>query len=683
MLRKKLVPMSCALAVTLAAASGARALPKESERWIRVRSAHFEIFSSTSAARAVEVARQLETLREVLGATTSGLKVRSAKPTRMYVFDTEDEFLPFRLGKDGKPMNQAGYFVPGELVNTMAVDASATSGPYRIAYHEYLHDVLHASVGRLPVWLDEGLAEFYSTFLMSGPKAILGTPVASHLEWIRHHPLLPMRQLMAIRHDSPEYNEGERQGTFYAESWEVVHWIVADDPARAARLGEFIKALGAGEDQEQAFERIFQVPLDGMVKFLQFYATQRDFGIFKYTPPKPFDAAAAQVQRMERAEVLYRLGDLLVSRAPIQASSAEEHLSAALALAPSHAGALASLALLRSRQDRLDEAVTSATRAAELDPKDGEIRALLGMLLLRRFAAHRPPDGDVPAALARARSELKAASELVPDHPEILAELGRSYLLGDDDPDADVSDGLQAMARASKLMPGRTDVIAGLAALMARSGNVMGAMDQVDRRLRPLGEPREIRSAESAVAWSVERRAIKAVEAGHAPDAERQIRDVASWVKDPEVQADLTKTADRIAAAAKGEGTAGERSARIVDAGGPQDAASVKTFQQLVSRYNEAVELGNRGKLEEALAILDEVASKATEPSMKTAVDETRGSLRAAIADHKFVERYNEAAKLARAGKRKEAAARLRELLRDGVPPARKAEVERALKQLE
>ena len=35
-------------------------------------------------------------------------------------------------------------------------------GAHEVVYHEYTHSILHMNSHWLPVWLDEGVAEFYA-----------------------------------------------------------------------------------------------------------------------------------------------------------------------------------------------------------------------------------------------------------------------------------------------------------------------------------------------------------------------------------------------------------------------------------------------------------------------------------------------------------------------------------------
>ena len=94
--------------------------------------------------------------------------------------------------------------------------------------------------------------------------------------------MIPLSQLMNVDHSSPDYNERDRQGVFYAESWLLTHFLMSDaNPALKARFGRFTKLLEDGENTQQAFTNALGMPL-------AFNRAKADFtGIAN--PPNPED----------------------------------------------------------------------------------------------------------------------------------------------------------------------------------------------------------------------------------------------------------------------------------------------------------------------------------------------------------------------------------------------------------
>jgi len=65
--------------------------------------------------------------------------------------------------------------------------------------------------------------------------------------------------LFSVDHGSPHYNEKEKQGVFYAESWALVHYLMLGDNGK--RNQQFMRYLGllhSGIPVEESFRQAFQ-----------------------------------------------------------------------------------------------------------------------------------------------------------------------------------------------------------------------------------------------------------------------------------------------------------------------------------------------------------------------------------------------------------------------------------------
>ena len=158
----------CAAAASLA---GALSLPihgdevnlaPTNQRWIELQTAHFTFFSNAGMGTTKRVAADLEELRAVLAQLTD-FELQSPVPTLIYVFHNERSFTPYKILYDGQPGQMSGYFMNHEHANYIAIDAGSRDAS-AVVFHEYVHYVAAHNFWWLPVWLSEGLAEFYQTF---------------------------------------------------------------------------------------------------------------------------------------------------------------------------------------------------------------------------------------------------------------------------------------------------------------------------------------------------------------------------------------------------------------------------------------------------------------------------------------------------------------------------------------
>ena len=59
----------------------------------------------------------------------------------------------------------AGYFIPLPEEHRIVMSGTGRREfTFYVIFHEYTHLLVDQNVRRLPLWLHEGLAEFYSTF---------------------------------------------------------------------------------------------------------------------------------------------------------------------------------------------------------------------------------------------------------------------------------------------------------------------------------------------------------------------------------------------------------------------------------------------------------------------------------------------------------------------------------------
>src|ERR1041384_7430897 len=104
---------------------------------------------------------------------------------------------------------------------TLTTEARPDS-PFGIIFHEYTHLLIENTLLDPPVWFNEGLAEYYSTFDVSSDnrKITLGKPIGNHVYLLRER-FMPLEELLHVTHDSPVwFNEGlaEYYSTFDVSS---------------------------------------------------------------------------------------------------------------------------------------------------------------------------------------------------------------------------------------------------------------------------------------------------------------------------------------------------------------------------------------------------------------------------------------------------------------------------------
>ena len=638
--------------VTLLAVSSANAMPSSEDTWLRVETAHFILVGNADEARIVAIGENLESMREVLAHTTEGLEFTSPLPTTIYVFKDWDSMTPYNLGADGRAQELDGYFLRTEDANFVAINASSAALPYAVIYHEYLHYLLENSVSAIPLWLNEGLAEFYSTFQLDESGAVFGLPMQAHLLWLSSHPWMSLDALFKIDTASEEYHEGERQSTYYAASWALTHYLLTN-PARRDRFGLLLARLERGTPSAEALESTYETELLVLEKEAQKHALSGAMKFHRVALEGDIVVRGTRIEPMTRKEVLVRLGDLLSHQIPTQADASEEHLLAALALDGAYLEAQVSLAALRILQQRFDDAVTLTSQVLSVDADRTRAYVLRGAARLERaiaaiiaapdeFTAQRPE-------MERARADFRRALDIEPDLIWALDGLGTTYLFETEN----LEEGLSALARAFQRRPARTETLVRLISVTANSGNVEGAQTLLTRVLRPRGDADSTRLAEEAVVRVRMERAVQLLMANEVDQALTLLRDILEDTTSPEVRSNVATTLARIETEYRAEllrreaiaaGAAGdkERAEELM-----RQAGEVYGHGELAesesSRFEAAARMAENGEYDVALEIYDGIATTAKQPALRTLAAENAAKVRKIKARDRQVDQYNAA----------------------------------------
>jgi len=443
---------------------GAPQTTQAKDTWTRVQSKNFTLIGNASEKDIRLVANRLEQFRNVFGLLFPTIKLSSPVPMTVIVFKSDSSYKPFKPNP-----NLAGYFQPGDDVNyiTLTTEKASEDQPYRIIFHEYVHSLTENTLGgALPLWFNEGLAEYYSTFdVKEDRKVILGDLVANHVLYLRENKLLPLRTLFAVDYKSPYYNEGNKMNIFYAESWMLMHYLLqGEGQKRRPQLARFVDLQRANVSITDAFEQAFQTPIEALEKDFKSYIQGAKYMATGITFDKKLDfESEMQTAPVTDAEAQAYLGDLLVHTR--RYNDAETYLQKALSLDPESSMAQASLGMLRVRQNRLEDgqqylAKAVAGNSQNFLPHYYYALALSGLDMTQyRTVSSYPAD-----TAATMKAELKKAIALKPDFPESYALLGFVNVVRNEE----VDETIQLLTHALSLARANQRIVFMLAQLYIR-----------------------------------------------------------------------------------------------------------------------------------------------------------------------------------------------------------------------
>ena len=516
------------------------AVARTKETWIKVRTNNFLLVGNASEKEIREVAVRLEQFRDGFTRLLTGFRFTTAASTTVLVFKSNESFDPYKPVYQGKRNNVAGYFQSGEDVNYITLTTEQLSeDPYETIFHEYVHLLLHNTLRNVPPWLDEGLAEYYRTFDLSdsGRKVLLGKLIPAHLRMLRNGPLLPVETLVNVDRKSPYYNERDKTGIFYAESWALVHYLIlGGDRRRQQQVGAFLELLRGGAKADKAFEQAFGADYEALGNELKAYFQRPTFPVQVVTLPERLpDRSNLDSVRISEAESYAYLGDLLLHIDRLDEASTI--LARAIALNPKLAMAHASLGLVRVKQRRFDEAIVELRKAQVIDPNNFLTHYYYAFALSRSVMDESLTVSNyAPHIAERMREELRLAIELNPAFPESYVLLAFINLTREQQLD----ESIQLVRHALSLAPGRDDYVFVLAQLYMRKQDFNTARQVLQPMLRE-GADETIRQSGITLLNSMNKIEQQLERLRAAMDSESDLLDDTSERKEPSLEMFLRK----------------------------------------------------------------------------------------------------------------------------------------------
>jgi len=247
-----------ALGILFALVSTAAALAGE-KPWSEVRSPHFRVLTNGSQGHARQVALDFEQLRQVFVRQYPNYRLESGAPLLVFAARDEDtaKALDPRVWKM-KGARPAGVFHHGWEKQFVVVQLDAwQNGAHEVVYHEYVHSIVHLNSHWLPVWLDEGIAEFYAYTRFQDHQIYIGAPTERYRTLVGR-PLIPVETLIAADRSSSYFHDEDKTAIFYAESWALVHFMTFGPGMEGGkRLDQFFGLLQQGTEQKKAFLQVF------------------------------------------------------------------------------------------------------------------------------------------------------------------------------------------------------------------------------------------------------------------------------------------------------------------------------------------------------------------------------------------------------------------------------------------
>jgi tetratricopeptide (TPR) repeat protein len=267
------------------------------ESWVEVRSPNFVVLTNSSEKQARHIAGQFERMRDVFHSGFPKARLGSGAPIVVLALKDKRGFQALEpqayLAKG--QMDLAGLFLraPEKNYILLRLDAQGEH-PYSTVYHEYTHFLIGDAGDWLPLWVSEGLAEFFQNTDIHEKEADLGQASPDDILFLRQNRLLPLETLFAVDAKSPYYHEEQKASIFYSESWALIDFLeFSDQAAHEHRLGNYVDMVSKHVDPVVAGERAFG-DLGQLKKVLDGYVAHGDYQYFRVQATTAVNEASFQ-----------------------------------------------------------------------------------------------------------------------------------------------------------------------------------------------------------------------------------------------------------------------------------------------------------------------------------------------------------------------------------------------------
>lgn len=297
-------------AVTLSASAR-----DSTDHWFEVRSQHFVVLTDTNEKQARHLATQFERMRSVFHLLMPAASDSAGSPIIVLALKDKKDFQALEpeayLAKG--QLDLAGLFLraPDKNYILLRLDAQGEH-PFSTVYHEYTHYMMRNASEWIPLWLNEGLAEFCQNTDIQEKEVLLGQASQDDILYLRQNRLLPLATLLKVDQTSPYYHEEQKGSVFYAESWALTHYIEVTDRQKGTnRIADYANLLIKKEDPVVAAQQAFG-DLNQLQKSLNSYIAQGQFMMFKMNTVVAVDESTFQSRAIPTSDADAIRADVLV-----------------------------------------------------------------------------------------------------------------------------------------------------------------------------------------------------------------------------------------------------------------------------------------------------------------------------------------------------------------------------------
>lgn len=294
--------------------------------WVQVSSDTYIVKSSAGLDRAKRVLKELESFHQLLGTVAFPRAELPELPVEVLLIGDDATMKQLEPEYNGRKVDVAGFYQRGEDRDFIVLSGHSESLT-SVAYHELSHYFLSRGLASKPIWLNEGLADYFATAEIRDDEVLLGAIPQDRMQRLRTTPLIPLKELFSVDTSSADYNESAKAGIFYAESWAFVHYMLHGEHARQFKA--YLEALTKGDADLLRFlsvsERDLEIEFQNYVKIGMQQSLRQ---VIKISPER----WSMETQTIADTDAEMSIAEIFLANGRL--AEARQHLEALASLAP-------------------------------------------------------------------------------------------------------------------------------------------------------------------------------------------------------------------------------------------------------------------------------------------------------------------------------------------------------------
>ncbi|MGA3071281.1 MAG: tetratricopeptide repeat protein, partial [Terracidiphilus sp.] len=368
--------------------------------------------------------------------------------------------------------------------------------PFAAIYHEYTHLQFSDSLEWMPLWLNEGFAEFFQNTEISNKEVLLGEPSVDNILYLRQNRLLPLATLFKVDGNSPYYHEEQKGSVFYAESWALTHYLeVTDREKNTQRVHNYLKLVSMGEDPVAAAEKAFG-DLKQLQTALEDYIQEgRYMHFILSSAAAPLDESSYKSRTLTQAEADAVRADFLVYIQRTQ--DARSLLDAVLKADPDNVQAHETMGYLAFRDKDWEAARKWYERAVKLDSQSYVANYYFATMSMRSGSFTNNP--EIEASL---RTAIRLNAAFAPAYDQLAALFAMRH--------DNLKEALRLNIQAVKLDPGNLGYRMNAASVLMTMGRYDDAASVLRIALKVARNPAQVEMVQNRV------KQIESIQSGRA-----------------------------------------------------------------------------------------------------------------------------------------------------------------------